>query len=545
MKVALYARVSTEKQEDEKTIESQIAELEDYAKENGYVIIERYIDNGYSGTLLARPELDRLRDDVSKGLFDAVLIHSPDRLARRYVWQEVVIEELKSKDIQTIFKNRQIAETPEDQLLLGMQGIVAEYERAKFVERTRRGRLHRAKSGHILGNIPPYGYICVKKNDSETGYAYYKINQEEEKVVKLMFSLLVEKQMTTYGIIVELNRLGIKARKGKRWAKSSVAKILRNETYTGTTYYNKHYGVTSQSNGDNGEVKYHRRKNTSLRLRPKDQWIPISAVPQIIDPEIFIRGQKQLEANSRFSNKNTKLQYLLKGLPRCSKDSRLYNGVPMHGRPYYRCSGKSKLVSETGCESRSVSANILEPIVWESIVEFVNNPKIILDQLKKRGQKQAKRVFNLDAQIIQLEQALKKFKVEEDRLIKAYAAGILTLEQLKKQNQDLQDKKEQLNTEKAKLLAFKSNKQLDHKGVKNVKMYLRNFKRALDRFDFEKKQRFLRLLLNEIIINERQLLIRGELPIKANFNLCPQPTTKRPAGSRKNFNSENLAFDFT
>ena len=545
MKVALYARVSTEKQEDEKTIESQIAELEDYAKENGYVIIERYIDNGYSGTLLARPELDRLRDDVSKGLFDAVLIHSPDRLARRYVWQEVVIEELKSKDIQTIFKNRQIAETPEDQLLLGMQGIVAEYERAKFVERTRRGRLHRAKSGHILGNIPPYGYICVKKNDSETGYAYYKINQEEEKVVKLMFSLLVEKQMTTYGIIVELNRLGIKARKGKRWAKSSVAKILRNETYTGTTYYNKHYGVTSQSNGDNGEVKYHRRKNTSLRLRPKDQWIPISAVPQIIDPEIFIRGQKQLEANSRFSNKNTKLQYLLKGLPRCSKDSRLYNGVPMHGRPYYRCSGKSKLVSETGCESRSVSANILEPIVWESIVEFVNNPKIILDQLKKRGQKQAKRVFNLDAQIIQLEQALKKFKVEEDRLIKAYAAGILTLEQLKKQNQDLQDKKEQLNTEKAKLLAFKSNKQLDHKGVKNVKMYLRNFKRALDRFDFEKKQRFLRLLLNEIIINERQLLIRGELPIKANFNLCPQPITKRPAGSRKNFNSENLAFDFT
>src|SRR3990172_5738064 len=122
MKVALYARVSTQKQEEEKTIESQIAELVNYLQEKEYVIIP-----------------------------------SPDRLARRYVWQEVVIEELKTKGIQTIFKNRPIAETPEDQLLLGMQGIVAEYERTKFVERTRRGRLHRAKSGHILGNIPPYG----------------------------------------------------------------------------------------------------------------------------------------------------------------------------------------------------------------------------------------------------------------------------------------------------------------------------------------------------------------------------------------------------
>ncbi|MBI5452962.1 hypothetical protein HY945_05890 [Candidatus Gottesmanbacteria bacterium] len=150
----------------------------------------------------------------------------------------------------------------------------------------------------------------------------------------------------------------------------------------------------------------------------------------------------------------------------------------------------------------------------------------------KRRQKQAKSLSNIDTQIEQIELSLKKLKTEEDRLIRAYTASILTLGQLKEQNQSLQDKKEQLNTEKAKLLTFKSNKQLDHKGVKNVKIYLRNFKRALDRFDFEKKQRFLRLLLNEIIINERQLLIRGVLPIKANFNLCPQPAAERPTRRR-------------
>lgn len=545
MKAAYYARVSTEKQEDERTIDSQVADLVELIKVNGDTVIDNYIDDGYSGTLLARPELDRLRDDAQKGLFDIVYFHSPDRLARRYVWQEVVIEELKSKGIKVLFKNRPIAETPEDQLLLGMQGIVAEYERTKFVERTRRGRLHRAKSGHILGNIPPYGYTCTKKSESESGYAYYVINEEEAKTVRLMFNLLADKQMTTYGIIVELNRLNIKARKGNRWAKSSVAKILRNETYTGTTYYNKHYGVPSQSNGDNGEVKYHRRKNTSLRLRPKDQWIPILDIPQIINPEVFTRGQRQLEANSRFSNRNTKLQYLLKGLPRCSKDSRAYVGVPMHGRPFYRCSGKSKLVSEIPCKSSSVSAGILEPIVWDSVVELVNDPKKILVQLRKRQQKQTAKAFNIDAEIARIETALLGVKTQEDRLIKAYSAGALQLEQLKDQNQNLQEEREKLNTSKDKLLTLKFNKQLDRKGVKSVKIYLDNFKKALKSFDFEKKQRFLRTLLNEIIINERQLLIRGELPIKANFNLCPQPITQRPAGIRKDNARQNFTVNST
>ena len=103
MKVALYARVSTEKQEEEGTIDSQIVALEEYCQKNGHVIVGKYIDNGYSGTLLARPELDKLRDDASKEIFDAILIHSPDRLARKYVYQELVIEELKAKEIQIIF----------------------------------------------------------------------------------------------------------------------------------------------------------------------------------------------------------------------------------------------------------------------------------------------------------------------------------------------------------------------------------------------------------------------------------------------------------
>lgn len=295
MKIALYARVSTERQKDERTIDSQIDALDDYAKEHEHVVIDKYIDNGYSGTLLARPELDRLRDDAAKELFDAILIHSPDRLARKYAWQEVVREELKSKEIQIIFLNQPAAKTAEDQLLLGVQGIIAEYERAKFTERTRRGRLHRAKSNHIIGNIPPYGYNCVKKIDSGTGYAHYTVNESEAEIVRTTFKLLVKKRMTTNGIVTELNRMGYKGRKGNRWARSSISKVLRNSTYTGTTYYNKHYCVPSNNQNGHAEKVYHRRKNTSLRTRQKEDWIAITGIPVVIEEGIFLRAQAQLK----------------------------------------------------------------------------------------------------------------------------------------------------------------------------------------------------------------------------------------------------------
>ncbi len=118
-------RVSTEKQEEEKTIESQIDELREICKREGYEIVREYIDDGWSGETLARPALDKLRDDASKGIFDAVYIHSPDRLARKFIYQGLVIEELRKKGVEVFFLNKKVSDSPEDQLLLGVEGLIA------------------------------------------------------------------------------------------------------------------------------------------------------------------------------------------------------------------------------------------------------------------------------------------------------------------------------------------------------------------------------------------------------------------------------------
>ena len=148
-RAALYARVSTEQQEREQTIHSQIAAITRYADQNGYrhTPALTYTDDGYSGTWLDRPGLDELRDHAREGRFDVVVVLCPDRLARRYAYQVLLIEELKRDGIEIHFCERPINDSPDDQLLLQIQGAIAEYERAKILERCRRGRLHRARRG--------------------------------------------------------------------------------------------------------------------------------------------------------------------------------------------------------------------------------------------------------------------------------------------------------------------------------------------------------------------------------------------------------------
>ena len=147
----IYARVSSDRQKEEQTIESQIESLIEYAQEKGYLIPDEWIfqDEGYSGTTLVRPALERMRDLVSEGQIETVLLYSPDRLSRKYAYQVLLTEEFSRHGAEVIFIKSPKATTPEEQLLLQFQGMIAEYERAQIIERTRRGKKHRAKTGSI------------------------------------------------------------------------------------------------------------------------------------------------------------------------------------------------------------------------------------------------------------------------------------------------------------------------------------------------------------------------------------------------------------
>jgi len=198
------------------------------AEAHGYEILPGnvFIDDGISGTRLDRPALDRLRDLAAEGAFEVILVTAPDRLARRYAYQVVLVEEFIRDGCEVVFAHQSLGASPEEQMLLQMQGVFAEYERALIQERTRRGRVFAARQGRVNWGNPPYGYTYIRK--TPTTPQHLVINETEAEIVRQIYRWCVEEQLSSYAIHQRLTAHGISPRKSspRGWAQSSVIEIL-------------------------------------------------------------------------------------------------------------------------------------------------------------------------------------------------------------------------------------------------------------------------------------------------------------------------------
>src|SRR5215471_14093865 len=238
---ALYARVSSDRQKENHTICSQVAALVEYADSHGYLVPPewRFQDEGFSGATLLRPGLEALRDLAATGHIQAALVFSPDRLSRKYAYQVLLTEELSRCGVEVVFLKAPSGETPEDQLLVQFQGMIAEYERAQIAERSRRGKRHRAQQGSInVLSGAPYGYRYIKKSD--TTAAYYEVVESEAEIVCMIFENYTVQNLSINAIARLLNERQIPTRSAKtRWERSTVWGILRNPAYAGKACFGK------------------------------------------------------------------------------------------------------------------------------------------------------------------------------------------------------------------------------------------------------------------------------------------------------------------
>jgi site-specific DNA recombinase len=322
MEVALYARVSTSQQQHEGTIESQRRTLQHHIQHHGWSLLpeHEYIDDGISGARLDRPALDRLRDAARRGEFDAVVILSPDRLARNYAHQWLLIEEFEKLHTPLIFLQNPFGDSPQGKLLTQMQGMIAEYERAQIAERTRRGRLEKARQGEFM----PWAYTCY-------GYRYLPkrhgcapqvmIDPIEAAVVRDIYRALVEEQLSCRQITQRLNAAKTPTPTGKNavWQHATVRNILANRTYTGQARYNYRQPVLPQSR----KKEEHRLRSlkTGRSYRAESEWV-WSDAPAIISVELFDKAQLQLQRNAASARKMyrpTSHRYLLRTLVHCGE----------------------------------------------------------------------------------------------------------------------------------------------------------------------------------------------------------------------------------
>jgi len=500
-RAAIYARVSTEKQEKEKTIESQIEELREFCERSGFLIVREYVDDGWSGETLARPALDQLRDDASKKMFEVVCIHSPDRLARKFVYQGLVIEELKKNGVEVLFLNKQISDTPEDQLLLGIEGLIAEYERAKILERTRRGRLHKARSGKIVGGVPPFGYTYVK----DKGYV---VNDIEAETVRLIFNLYIQLG-SVRAVARRLTEMGIKPRKGVAWRTSTLHRILRNEAYIGTAYYNKTYGAEPVS-----RRKYSRRINTSRRLRDRREWIAIK-VPAIIDEATFRLAQEMLRRNHREVRSNSE-HYLLSGLVVCGSCGSRYTGEKNRGYRFYRCNNRHKTFPlAKKCSARMISARRLEEAVWNAITEAVMKPQILISHISGLIKKIKEPIERIKIEKSRLMKSKKMIEDKKDRIIELYTDGAIDKEKLLSKIKEYEMREEEIES-KLKEIEEKLNYTLNRPVVaKDIIQFCSLAKKKLQNLSLEEKKKFLNLLIERVIFysHRGKAIIKGHIPL--------------------------------
>jgi site-specific DNA recombinase len=293
MRAAIYGRVSSERQEKEHTIGSQLEALRAYAAKNGMEVVEEFTDEGYSGARLDRPALDRMRDLAERRGFEVLLSYCTDRLARKFVLQALILDELERFGVKTVFLEGGAADDPLSKLMHQITGAVAEFERAKITERYRRGKLYRARCGEIVSPDVPFGYVKIPRRDGVPAHA--EIHEAEAVVVRRIFDAYVSRDLTVRQIAKQLTleRTPTPRNGGGQWSWSGVDRILHEEAYIGTYYYNRKQCVPIEG------VYGKKRQRFKCTLRPKEEWIPIS-VPPIIDWRRSMRRPVGLERTMHF-----------------------------------------------------------------------------------------------------------------------------------------------------------------------------------------------------------------------------------------------------
>lgn len=508
-KVAIYCRVSSQVQEQEQTIQSQISELKEVWK--NHQIVEEYLDDGWSGEVLARPGLDKLREDAKAGLFDIVSVHSIDRLSRNLYHQGIIVEELKKKGIEVFIKDKPMADSPEGKFLFNVLGAVSEFEKEKILERTRRGRIYKVKTKKILGYIPPYGYDYHKKTPEREGF--FSVNQKEAKVVGLIFDLYIKHQSMTRVQKELALRGGIKPRKSKKWCRSVVSAILRNEGYTGIGYYNKRQSVAVE-----GGKRYQRKAKSGSKIRPKSEWLEVK-FPKIVDKEKFELVQKiRLKKFKPFGK--SRYFYLLSGLIRCvlcgSTFTGSYNGSP-NKYTYYRCTDRRKrFPNPQHCRAKHMRADRIEPAVWSAVSRAATHPRILSSHILQLTDKINEDTASLKERGEELIRQKENIGFKKKRLDELYFKGLKSIEEYEKQMTEFQTEENAIGEELKKI--GNREKQIIHNPLilKSIKYFCNLAKQRINSFNPEQKQRFLRYLIEEILLdsNMGKTKITGYVPVR-------------------------------
>jgi site-specific DNA recombinase len=527
--VAIYARVSSDRQARDHTIASQVAALQERVVQDGFVLDAQlsFLDEGRSGAVLDRPALEQMRDAAAAGLFDRLYVLAPDRLSRQPGHLIMLIDELKRCGIDIVFLNRPTQATAEDDLLVQIQGVVAEYERTKIQERSRRGKRYAAQRGAVsVFSGAPYGYRYVPK--SPTSAARYEIHAEEAEVVRQMFAWVADERCAIREVCRRLEKQGVLTRTGlPNWEPATVSGILRNPAYHGQAAFGK-----TRMGERRGRLRPQRGRPESPRRpsvswpRPAEEWIAIT-VPAVISAELFEAVAEQLRENrQRYRVRAGGAGHLLQGLLVCQHCRYACYGQAvkkqsterMHG--YYRCIGADRRHGERQrrCTMPTVSIADLDAAVWNDVSALLKDPQRVRAEYERRRREPGA----TEPERRDWESRWRRVQGSLDRLINAFAEGLIDRPEFEPRARQARQRLKELAAE-GKLLTQRETRDEQAKEViERLEQFAAHVRKGLAQADRAKRREIVRALVKRVELS------RDDVRIVYRVDLCPfEPGPKR------------------
>jgi site-specific DNA recombinase len=532
LRSAIYARVSSEQQAKEHTIASQVDALKRRIADDAVECDPElcFVDDGYSGSSLIRPGLERLRDQAASGAIDRLYVLSPDRLSRKYAYQVLIVEELARCGVEIVFLNNPIGKDPEENLLLQVQGMIAEYERAKIMERSRRGKQHTARRGSVsvLAGAP-YGYRYISKQEGD-GEARYQVVANQARVVRKIFKWVGQERCSIGEVQRRLLREGIPTRTGKAgWDRATIWGTLKNPAYKGTARFGKSRSgplKPQRLRPQRGRSEHPRRPVSRVDTLPQDQIL--IEVPALVSEDLFAAVQSQLEENRQRKRARSRGDcYLLQGLVVCTQCGYACYGKPVSRAStkgkvryaYYRCTGSDayRFGGQRLCWNKQVRTDLLDAAVWGDVRSLLSEPQRIRAEYERRRKRTkpggGREVDQLKKLITQVKNSISRLidayeeglvqKIEFEPRIKAARERLLRLEDEQKQNADEESQESELRLV-----------------IGQLEEFGRRVSERLQEPDWPTRREIIRALVKQVEIDE------GEVHIV--YRVSPSPFERGP-----------------
>lgn len=511
MRAAVYARVSTEGQQSRGTIASQLEAVRAAVAAAGHDLVAEYVDDGYSGARLDRPGLDALRDDAEAGAFDQLWCLTPDRLSRSYAYQVLVADELARHGVAVVYVDTPaLGSDPQARLLTQIQSVIAEYERAKISERSRRGKLWRARAGEAVHWRAPFGYVRVPRQGDRP--AHLVVNEAEAPLVRRIFADYTTGGMSLRQIALALNREQIPTPTGRRWISSTVGRILRRSAYVGRAAVN-----TTKMVHDRGPGARPRQVP-----RPPEEWITIPC-PPIVDEATFAAAARACAENTNFSSRRLDPDeegWLLRGLVFCACGTRSIvdrgRSSRLGGLRYYGCRNRMGIAGPDlpSCRAGSVGADALDEFVFGQLRDALCSPGLLLaGEQAVAARLPAPDDELLDTELSRLDRRIDALRGERRRLADMYQAGVVDADELSRRAADIDRRHSDAAQRRDGLVAQRRQLSQDNRLRRRVHDFAARVGATIDELDFARRQRLVRLLVERVQVTGWQVDIHLRIPL--------------------------------